>query len=62
MFSSKKFDIRLLGLSSDLRTNKWRFICKKCQKAFSPQTTMLAKQGITCPTCREEELINYNEL
>ncbi len=60
----RKFKYRLAGLSRDLRTNRWDVTCIKCGKQFSPETTMLATQLIMCPNpkCKEEELVNYNNL
>jgi hypothetical protein len=58
---SDKFKFVLLGTSYDLRTNKWKAICKKCSKSHEPQTTMLAKQTVTCK-CGELEVVDYNNL
>jgi Zn finger protein HypA/HybF involved in hydrogenase expression len=56
----KKFKVRLIGSSRDLRTNRWELTCKKCNKSHEPETTLLALQHIECPKCNEDETINYN--
>lgn len=61
-YFSDNFKIYLLGLSNDGRTNKWRFICKNCNKIHEPTTTILRCQIITCPKCNIKENIDYNNL
>ena len=58
---SEKFKIHFLGESHDLRTNRWGFKCKKCDRNFEPPTTMLAVQTIQCK-CGVIETVNYNKL
>lgn len=60
----RKFKYSFLGLSRDLRTNRWGVTCIKCGKQFSPETTMLSTQLITCPNlkCKEQEFVNYNKI
>ena len=60
----RKFKYRAIDSSRDERTNVWQVTCIKCNKVFSPPTTMLAKQVIVCPNvkCNETEEVNYNEL
>jgi len=55
------FKLRFVGLSHDLRTNKWEAKCK-CGKSFNPPTTTLSTQTIECPKCGKTELVNYNEI
>jgi peptide subunit release factor 1 (eRF1) len=54
--------VRLLGLSSDHRTNRWEITCPKCGNAFSPQTTRLSTQWMECPKrkCGAEMEADYN--
>lgn len=60
----RKFKYILAGLSRDLRTNVWNVTCLKCGKYFTPKTTILSTQLITCPNpkCNETEVVNYNNL
>lgn len=53
-------EVRCVGLSSDRRTNVWHVMCV-CGKAFSPPTTMLAKQSFSCPRCGAEIRADWNE-
>ena len=66
MYETKNFTLKLTGTSNDLRTNVWRVLCRKCGRWFSPPTTMLAEQRITCDNknkkCDNSEIINYNNL
>jgi hypothetical protein len=52
-----------LGLSSDLRTNRWRVTCPVCDKAFEPQTTMYVAHAVECPVkkCRAPLIVNYDD-
>lgn len=61
-FKSEHFRFYLVGVSRDLRTNKWNITCISCSKSWEPPTTMLAKDVITCPKCGMEEVVNYNNL
>jgi rRNA maturation endonuclease Nob1 len=53
---------QILGLSSDLRTNRWRIICPACGKAFEPQTTMFNHQSLQCPSgrCGKQMVADYD--
>lgn len=53
---------RVLGLSTDGRTNRWQVSCPVCGKEFIPVTTRCSTQQLTCPNprCRAELLANYN--
>lgn len=61
---AEKFETTCLGSSYDLRTNKWRVKCKKCNNSFEPPTTMLRYQTITCESrrksCGQSEIIDWN--
>jgi phage terminase large subunit GpA-like protein len=50
------------GRSSDYRTNRWRVVCPNCGREFNPQTTLMSKQGLTCPfpKCAAEMHADYN--
>lgn len=61
METNKFKNINPVGLSRDLRTNRWKITCKSCNKTFEPATTMLAKQVVECPKCFNTETINYNK-
>lgn len=52
-----------LGLSSDLRTNRWRVTCPACKKTFEPSTTMFRQQSLQCPhgRCGKHMVADYNE-
>lgn len=53
-----------LGLSRDLRTNRWLVTCPVCAKDFEPLTTMFATDSLVCPSrkCQANIFVNYNEL
>ena len=53
-----------VGLSRDYRTNVWSISCPYCKQSFTPQTTMLSWQHLSCPNkkCRKEFLVDYNNL
>jgi rRNA maturation endonuclease Nob1 len=52
---------QILGLSSDLRTNRWRITCPACGKTFEPQTTMFNQQSLQCPSgrCGKQMVADY---
>jgi DNA-directed RNA polymerase subunit RPC12/RpoP len=52
---------KYLGLSSDLRTNRWCIACPACGKTFEPQTTMFRQQGLQCPhaRCGKQMIADY---
>jgi hypothetical protein len=53
---------KIIGVSRDLRTNRWRVTCPKCEKAFEPVTTMLSTQTFHCENarCRASLFADYN--
>lgn len=57
-----KFIVSYAGVSRDWRTNVWNVKCKKCQKTFTPFTTIMAVQEIICDKCGTSEYVNYNTL
>ena len=50
------------GLSTDKRTNRWSVTCPTCVRDFSPQTTMLSTDYLTCPNskCEQNIFVDYN--
>lgn len=54
------FKKRLLGASSDGRTNSWELTCPVCSKPWKPQTTMLSMVRETCPKCSYCAVVDYN--
>jgi len=59
-FSYTLCTFECVGSSRDLRTNRWKVTCP-CRKVYSPPTTYLAEQLVTCPKCGYEEFVNYND-
>jgi predicted SprT family Zn-dependent metalloprotease len=51
--------IERIGLSRDLRTNRWSIICQ-CGKRNEPSTTMRATQRFQCEKCQAEIYADYN--
>ena len=60
--SNSGYQIRWIGLSTDQRTNKWKFTCPECGKIFDPPTTMLNKVDEKCPKCGYVEIVDYNSI
>lgn len=58
--SEERITKRLLGPSSDLRTNRWELTCP-CGKTWKPTTTRLARRHEQCPRCKHEEEVDYNK-
>jgi DNA-directed RNA polymerase subunit RPC12/RpoP len=54
--------LRIIGPSSDRRTNRWEITCLKCGKPFVPATTMFSKDLVECPrqSCGAQMLADYN--
>lgn len=54
---------RVLGFSSDNRTQKWRVVCPACGHEFTPPTTMLSTQTFDCARkrCGARLLARYND-
>lgn len=61
-WETENFKVTYIGLSNDLRTNKWSVTSKCCNKTYEPPTTILPSQLLVCPKCGIKELINYNNL
>jgi len=61
--TSKTTTPRLLGPSSDHRTQRWEVECPACGKLFVPMTTRLATQELDCPKakCGAGMLARYND-
>ena len=53
--------LKLLGLSSDYRTNKWQFNCT-CGYSETLPTTRFSTETIACGHCGKEWFVNYNTL
>lgn len=53
---------RVIGLSSDNRTQRWLITCPKCGNEFTPQTTLLAQQEMDCSKakCGARLFADYN--
>lgn len=54
--------LRVIGLSSDGRTNVWRFTPSCGHPPFSPPTSMFSRQILTCQHCLKEYNVDYNSL
>ena len=50
-----------LGMSTDGRTNRWKFFCD-CGYSFQPNTTLYATQVLDCDKCHARWMVNYNTL
>ncbi len=59
----KATEAKVLGLSADGRTQRWRVVCPQCGTAFEPGTTLRAHQHLTCPQnkCDAEMIAHYND-
>jgi hypothetical protein len=53
--------MQTVGLSSDLRTNRWHVYCV-CGQTNKPSTTMLSTQIVTCERCDRMYHCNYNQM
>lgn len=55
---------RMLGLSHDQRTHRWRLVCAfpDCGHEWEPPTTMFRSQSLTCPRCGGNQSVDYNLL
>lgn len=53
--------IRVIGLSVDGRTNRWKLTCV-CGASTEPPTTRLAKNTIECRSCHLIYLVDYNKV
>lgn len=57
---NKKFKAVFSNTSRDNRTNEWKITCNKCNKKYTPPTTMYRFQELMCPKCSETDVIDYN--
>jgi hypothetical protein len=53
-------DLKWLGPSSDLRTNRWAATCPICRHSWVPCTTRRGAETLNCPWCGFCVILDYN--